>query len=132
MEELTQPRDSKDISAARRQMLRAIFQETLAAIDVRNVLSRTVSCEQGVLQIADLRYRLTDYGRVLVISIGKAAVPCAEILLAALAGNEIPVQAIVAGPGDMGNAVCRFSDGREAILFRTRVHVTRRSTSSPR
>ncbi|HEX5283228.1 MAG TPA: DUF4147 domain-containing protein [Bryocella sp.] len=106
MEELTQPHDSQDSSAARREMLRTIFQETLAAIDVRKALARTISCQQGVLQIADLGYRLADFDRVLVISIGKAAVPCAEVLLAALAGSKTPVEAVVVGPGETVNFPC--------------------------
>jgi hydroxypyruvate reductase len=106
VEELTPQRSSQDISATRRQMLRTIFQETLEAIDVRKVLARNVSCEQGVLHIADLRYRLDDFDRVLLISFGKAAVPCAEVLLATLAGSKTPVEAIVVGPGDMGNFSC--------------------------
>ncbi|HEV2576450.1 MAG TPA: DUF4147 domain-containing protein [Acidobacteriaceae bacterium] len=106
MEELAQSRDPQHSGAARREMLRTIFQETLDAIDVRKVLARAVSCRQGVLRVTDLRYRLADFDRVLVISIGKAGVPCAEILLGALAGNEISVEAIVVGPNEMGEFSC--------------------------
>lgn len=100
MEELALAGDSQEAAAARRKMLRTIFQEALEAIDVRKVLARTVSCVQGVLRIADLRYRLADFDRVLVISIGKAVVPCAEVMLGAVAGREALVQAIVVGPGE--------------------------------
>ncbi len=108
MEELAQPRDSQDAGAARREMLRTIFEETLAAIDVRKVLTRAVRCDDGVLHIADLRYRLPDFDRVLVVSIGKAAVPCAEVVLGALSGCGTLVEAIVVGPGEIANFSCRI------------------------
>lgn len=108
MEELAQPCDSQDAGAARREMLRTIFEETLAAIDVRKVLTRAVRCDEGVLHIADLRYRLPDFDRVLVVSIGKAAVPCAEVILGALAGCGTLVEAIVVGPGEIANCCCRI------------------------
>ena len=85
-------------------MLRDIFRETLDAIDVRAVLAGDVSCEQGVLRILDLRYQLADFGRVLLISIGKAAVPSAEVTLHALAQCNRQVEAIVVGPGELRNA----------------------------
>ncbi len=106
MEELTQPRDPEGINADRRQMLRTIFEETLQVIDPRKALTQSVSWRQGVLHIADLSYRLADVDRVLVISIGKAAVPCAEVILGALAGSETPVEAIVVGPGEISNFPC--------------------------
>lgn len=101
MEELTQPRDSQDSSATRRQMLRTIFQETLDAIDVRSVLAHAVSCDGELLRIADLEYRLADFRRVLLVSIGKAAVPSAEVVLGTLVTCKLPVQAIVVGPGEL-------------------------------
>ncbi len=86
--------------------MRAIFQETLKAIDVREVFARTVNCEAGWLRLADLRYRLADFHRVLVIAIGKAAVPSAEVVLTKLAVCQIPLQAIVVGPGEMPTQSC--------------------------
>jgi len=82
-------------------MLRSIFQETLEAIDVRQVFSQAVVCEDGWLRLADLRYRLADFRRVLLIAIGKAAVPSADVLLAKLARCDIPLEAIVVGPGEL-------------------------------
>src|SRR5581483_3486095 len=108
VEELAQSRDSPDAGAARREMLRTIFEETLAAIDVRKVLARAVRCDDGVLHIADLRYRLPDFDRVLVVSIGKAAVPCAEVVLGALGGCGRLVEAVVVGPGEIANSSCRI------------------------
>jgi len=66
-------------------MLREVFQETLEAISMREVFAHAVACEDGWLRIADLRYRLADFHRVLVIAIGKAAIPSAEVVLEKLA-----------------------------------------------
>jgi hydroxypyruvate reductase len=82
-------------------MLRDIFREALDAIDVRTVLAHSVSCEEGLLCIADLHYRLADFRRVLVISVGKAAVPAAEVVLGALTKCTERVEAIVVGPGEL-------------------------------
>lgn len=87
-------------------MLREIFQETLRAIDVRQVFSQMVICEDGWLRIADLRYRTVDFRRVFVIAIGKAAVPSADVLLTQLAASKVPLGAIVVGPGEMRTQAC--------------------------
>jgi hydroxypyruvate reductase len=87
-------------------MLRDIFQETLEAIDVREVFARAVSCNEGWLGLVDLRYRLADFGRALVIAIGKAAVPSAEVVLTKLAACGIALEAIVVGPGEMRAQSC--------------------------
>jgi hydroxypyruvate reductase len=87
-------------------MLRTVFQETLGAIDVREVFAQVVSCEDGWLRIADLHYRLADFHRVIVIAIGKAAVPSAEVVLTRLAVGNTPLEAIVVGPGEMCGHPC--------------------------
>lgn len=101
MEEL-----SSDAShaASRRTLLRAIFAETLHAIDVRSVFQRIVYYGDGVLRIADLTFSLADFRRIIVIAIGKAAVPSAEVLLQQISAcqlNGMQLQAIVVGPGNM-------------------------------
>ena len=73
---------------------------------MREVFARAVSCEEGWLRLADLRYRIADFRRVLVIAIGKAAVPSAEVVLTRLATCNIALQAIVVGPGDMRGHPC--------------------------
>lgn len=101
MEAIAEARGSQDAGAARRQMLRAVFQETLEAIDVRNVFAHAVRCEGEVLQVADLRYRLAEFRRVVIVAIGKAAVPCTEVVLDRLGECKTAVEAIVVGPGAM-------------------------------
>jgi len=82
-------------------MLREIFSETVEAIDVSEVFIQAASYENGSLHLADLRYRLADFARVLVIAIGKAAVPSAEVVLATLSTASVSFEAIVVGPGEM-------------------------------
>ena len=106
MEELARSPAQDNIHAVRRGMLRSIFQQTLEAIDVREVFVRAVSYDDGWLRLADLRYRLADFHRVLVIAIGKAAVPSAEVVLTNLATCNIALEAIVVGPGDMRAQSC--------------------------
>src|SRR6202000_509691 len=89
-------------------MLRAILQETLDAIDVREVFSRTIGCDAGQLRVADLCYRLADFRRIFVIAIGKAAAPSAQIVLTRLAICDIPLEAIVVGPGKMQRLLCEI------------------------
>lgn len=96
-------------SAEQRRLLRAIFTETLHAIDVRSVFLRTVNCGDGILRIADLAYSLPDFRRIIVIAIGKAAVPGSEILLQQISACRPPpmqLQAIVVGPGEMSLGDC--------------------------
>jgi glycerate 2-kinase len=106
VEELRDSSAEFDIHAARRTMLRDVFRETLKAIDVREVFARAVNCEDGWVCIADLRYRLTDFRRVLVVAIGKAAVPSAEVVLGQIAVCNILLEAIVVGPGEMSAPAC--------------------------
>ena len=101
MEELARSPSLHGIHASRRAMLREIFSETLDSINVSEVLTQAVKCEDGSLHLVDLGYRLADFARVLIVAIGKAAVPSAEVVLTKVAACSIPVRAIVVGPGDM-------------------------------
>jgi glycerate 2-kinase len=106
VEELAQSAAYKDNHAARRAMLCGIFAETLQAVAVREVFARGVRCEDCWLRIVDLHYHLSDFRRVLVIAIGKAAVPSAEVVLTNLATCKIGLEAIVVGPGEMRDQPC--------------------------
>ncbi|HEY4009571.1 MAG TPA: DUF4147 domain-containing protein [Acidobacteriaceae bacterium] len=105
MEELSRS-SAQDIHATRREMLRAIFRETLEAIDVRAIFTNAIRCEHGLLHAADLQYSLSDFRLVLVIAIGKAAVPSAEVVLDKLTRATQAVEAIVVGPGEMRSVSC--------------------------
>jgi len=101
VEELTASLAQNDIYATRRAMLRTIFQETLEAVDVRKVFADAAVCADGELRVADLRYRLDDFRRVLVFAMGKAAASSADVVLGKLASYSIAVEAIVVGPGEL-------------------------------
>jgi hydroxypyruvate reductase len=95
--------------AERRKLLRAVFTETLAAIDVRSIFQRAIHCHDGVVRVTDLTYSLADFRRVIVIAIGKAAVPSAEVVLTQISAcrpNELQMHAIVVGPGEMRSEAC--------------------------
>jgi hydroxypyruvate reductase len=107
LEKLTGRPSAESIDAARREMLRGIFRATLQAIDVRQIFTQNVRCADGWFHAADLRYRLADFHRVLVIAIGKAAVPSAEVVLGTLSDCVEALEAIVVGPGEMPAMRCQ-------------------------
>jgi len=56
-----------------KEIARHIFDHAMRESAVGRAFSRHVHCERGVLRICEDLYDLNSYGRVLVISIGKAA-----------------------------------------------------------
>ncbi|HEY5382050.1 MAG TPA: DUF4147 domain-containing protein [Acidobacteriaceae bacterium] len=97
-------RIDESASAARREMLREIHADTLRAIGVRDVFARAVGCESGCLRVGDLKYELAEFKRVLVVAIGKAAVPGVEAIVDQV-GPWLPagclLQTLVIGPGEL-------------------------------
>lgn len=87
--------------ATRRAVLRDIYRETLHSINLRRVFAESVRARNGSLHITDLEYDLSAFRRVLLIAIGKAAVPTAEVVLGQLSRSGMTTQAVVIGPGDM-------------------------------
>jgi hydroxypyruvate reductase len=106
VEELARSREHDRRFAASRAMLREIFRETLDAVDVRRVFAAAVKLESDSLRIADLQYALAAFRRVLVVAIGKAAVPSAEDVLNHLAQSNVAVHAVVVGPGELSSTTC--------------------------
>jgi glycerate 2-kinase len=72
-----------------------LYQYALAEASVDKAFSRHVSCERGVLRICEDLYDLNSYGRVFVVSIGKAAHAMVEALQNQ-AGDRF--EGIIAGP----------------------------------
>lgn len=60
------------INLLRRKALR-LAEMALRAIDTKQVISETISLKRNILSINNLRYDLTDYQRLIVITVGKAA-----------------------------------------------------------
>lgn len=62
-----------DVAAGMRRSAREIFERALAEAGIGHAFERHLSCDRGVLRICEDLYDLSTYGRVFVVSIGKAA-----------------------------------------------------------
>jgi len=58
-----------------RSQLRTLFTDTLNRVQIMTELQQTVRCDDGVLTVGELRYRLAEFDRIVLVSIGKASVP---------------------------------------------------------
>jgi glycerate 2-kinase len=74
---------------------RQFFEHALAEASIAKAFERQVSCERGVLRVCDDLYDLGSYGRVFVVSIGKAGHTLVEAL-ESRAGSRF--EGIVASP----------------------------------
>jgi glycerate 2-kinase len=63
-----------------RSLAREIFLHALAEADIRKAFDRHVQYDHGVLRVGDDLHDLKSYGRVFVVSFGKAAHRMAEVL----------------------------------------------------
>lgn len=72
MSALTAP-DRKTLILDMRVMARHLFDRALTESSIDRAFERHVQCERGVLRICEDLYDLESYGRVFVVSIGKAA-----------------------------------------------------------
>jgi glycerate 2-kinase len=69
-----------NLAGEMRDKAQHLYQYALAEASVDKAFSRHVSCERGVLRISEDLYDLNSYGRVFVVSIGKAAHAMVEAL----------------------------------------------------
>jgi len=76
--EATSDRDA--LFGQMRAIARQIFQQALDGATIDKAFQRHVECERGVLRIREDLYPLHSYGRVLVVSIGKAGHTMVEAL----------------------------------------------------
>jgi len=65
-----------------RELARALFTHSLAQSTVEQGFARHISCDRGVLRIGDDLYDLNAFGRIFVVSLGKAAHGMLESLIA--------------------------------------------------
>jgi glycerate 2-kinase len=65
--------DSVQQAASMRSLLRQWFQQVLEQSSVEKAFARHIECERGVMRVGADLYDLNSYGRVFVVSIGKAA-----------------------------------------------------------
>src|SRR5580698_8971284 len=57
------------------QQARSIFAETLRQVDVRSAVHRQLHCDASTLTLADTTIPLSDLDQILILALGKAAVP---------------------------------------------------------
>jgi hydroxypyruvate reductase len=63
-----------------RQKAREIFRESMHRVDIRNVLTHRIKIMEGSLQIGKLSYPLEARRKIVLIGVGKAAVPMCTII----------------------------------------------------
>ncbi len=99
-------RGSHDEGAAEmRKLARGIFRDVLAECTIARAFERQVEYTRGVLRIADDLYNFDTYGRVMVLSMGKAAHAMVEALTREVGGR---VEGIVADSTDPPSQVAGF------------------------
>jgi len=80
-----------------KQLVRGVFHETLAAIDIRATLARKVCREGSLLSVGDTCVNLATFSRICVVAIGKAAHAMAEGL-AAILPSATAIEGVVCAP----------------------------------
>ena len=95
MADILQPGDTE--SREMRQAARDIFLKVLAHCSVESAFERHVFFDRGVLRVAEDLYDISSYGRVFVVSIGKAAYSMVESLMSRV-GPGVGVTGIACGP----------------------------------
>ncbi len=90
-----------------RRTAREIFQHALVESSVERAFEKHVFYERGVLRIAEDLYDISSYGRVFVISIGKAAYTMAESLMRRI-GPGAGITGIACGPTHPSSQVFGF------------------------
>ena len=79
-----------------RTMARRIFADALRAVDVRQAVRSQVLVQDGVLAVAGSTVRVDEVDRLLLVAIGKAAVPMYEA--AAEQTRDVPQSAVIVAP----------------------------------
>lgn len=72
-----------------KERLREIFLEAIQELRIDHVMRSALRCSDGLLQFGDESLRLSDYKKVVVLSIGKAAGRMAEEFVAILAPQNV-------------------------------------------
>ncbi len=78
-----------------------IFVHALDATRVSHAMKQQISCNTGILQISDRRCELGSYERLILVAIGKAAVPMTTTFLRIVGDEGARFEGVVAGvPGE--------------------------------
>ena len=100
--------DQLATSPLRRQAL-TVVEAGFAAIDTKAAVGRAVNYDQRkqILEVADRKYRLADFDRVMCIGFGKAAFDAVSELQQILSGFITCGFVIDLKEGDLGNIICK-------------------------
>ena len=101
------------MSDALRELARRIFAESLRAVDVREAVRSQIVLQHDVLSLAGRSVPLGDVDRVLLIAIGKAAMPMYQAAAERMSG--VPQRAVVIAPESTLPAA--EEHGRDAIFL---------------
>ena len=93
-------------SKLRRDALK-IFRSALSAADAASAVQRRVSIKSGILVASDVRLRLRDFERIVVISAGKAAARMASAITSVL-DDRISAGIVITKHGHAGSRLARF------------------------
>lgn len=63
-----------------RELLRAMFDKAIAAVEPRQAVLSHCRVENGALRVGDKSWRLDDFARIVVIGAGKASAPMAQAI----------------------------------------------------
>lgn len=90
-----------------------IFRKALAAVDVRSAVEREIRLEQEWLSVGEVRVRIAEIDRVVMLAVGKAAATMYTAAAAAIdrLAGRLPVEALVVGP------LAPEPDGRQTPFF---------------
>ncbi len=107
-----------------RTLAQSLFRHALAEASVDRAFQRNVNCERGVLRVCEDLYDLNAYGRVFVVSIGKAAISMVDALRNQ-AGDRF--EGILAGPKSTGPQLrgFRYFEGGHPMPNQESIHAAR-------
>ncbi|MDE1161896.1 MAG: DUF4147 domain-containing protein [Acidobacteriaceae bacterium] len=86
-----------------RAQLLSLFNESMRRIDITNVMTHAMTVLGGVLHIGKLSYSLVERRKVVIIAVGKAAIPMcrvAAIIIQAGLHEGQEIEGIAVGPGN--------------------------------
>jgi glycerate 2-kinase len=87
-----------------RTIAEQIFHRTLAAIDVERVVRAHLHLSDEVLEVGEEKCNVSDFRQILVIAVGKAALPMSRAVEAVLAdritGGLVVTNAVIGNPPD--------------------------------
>jgi len=88
-----------------------IFNAALAAVDPYNAVLKAARVERGILRLADFKYDLATYDRILVVGAGKATARMA-LAVESLLGKQISAGLVVVKEGH--TSTLKFIEQKEA------------------